>query len=158
MPTRTVTRRLEFDAAHRVLHHESKCKHLHGHRYQVLITISAPGLDDLGRVIDFGVVKSIVGKWIDQNWDHNIILHKDDPLAKAYEWEEFGEDRPRARWQNWIRSVFADKTPFIMESNPTAENLASELFRRINPQFPSHITIKCIRIYETPNCYADFEP
>ncbi len=47
------TRRIEFDAAHRVMRHEGKCKHLHGHRYALEATFSASGLDALGRVIDF---------------------------------------------------------------------------------------------------------
>lgn len=50
----TVTRVLEFDAGHRVVNHESKCATLHGHRYKVEIVAAAPGLDSLGRVIDFG--------------------------------------------------------------------------------------------------------
>jgi 6-pyruvoyltetrahydropterin/6-carboxytetrahydropterin synthase len=51
------TRRIEFDAAHRVMEHESKCKHLHGHRYALEATFVAPDLDTLGRVVEFGVIK-----------------------------------------------------------------------------------------------------
>ena len=57
-----ITRRLEFDAGHRVLGHEGKCKNLHGHRYSAEITVTAPDLDGLGRVIDFGVIKEKVWK------------------------------------------------------------------------------------------------
>src|SRR5271169_6402363 len=35
-----ITRRLEFDAGHRIPHHASLCKHLHGHRYAMEITLS----------------------------------------------------------------------------------------------------------------------
>ena len=52
----TCTRRLEWDAMHRIPRHESKCAAFHGHRYAAEITCSAPELDDLGRVVDFGVV------------------------------------------------------------------------------------------------------
>ena len=35
-----ITRRLEFDAGHRIPHHASQCRHLHGHRYAIEITLS----------------------------------------------------------------------------------------------------------------------
>ena len=60
------TRRLEFDAAHRVLRHESKCATLHGHRYRVDIEVSAPKPDSAGRAVDFSVLKTIIGGWIDR--------------------------------------------------------------------------------------------
>ena len=40
--TTTCTRRIEFDAAHRVMEHESKCRHLHGHRYAIEATFAQP--------------------------------------------------------------------------------------------------------------------
>ena len=76
--TVTCTRRLEWDAMHRIPRHESKCAAFHGHRYAAELTCLAP-LDDRGRVIDFGVVKERVGGWIDENWDHTAILQRDDP-------------------------------------------------------------------------------
>ena len=76
----TCTRRLEWDAMHRIPLHESKCRAFHGHRYAAEITCLAP-LDSLGRVVDFGVVKQLVGGWIDQHWDHTAILMEGDPEA-----------------------------------------------------------------------------
>ena len=35
----TITRRLEFDAGHRIPHHANQCRHLHGHRYALEITV-----------------------------------------------------------------------------------------------------------------------
>ena len=68
------TRKLEFDSAHRVMEHESKCKMLHGHRYVVEASFAAKELDEIGRIIDFGLIREILGKWIDDNLDHNAIL------------------------------------------------------------------------------------
>ena len=34
----------------------------------------------LGSHIDFGEVKRLVGKWIDDTLDHTMLLHRDDPL------------------------------------------------------------------------------
>ena len=72
------TRRIEFDTAHRVCNHESKCKYLHGHRYALEASFASPKLDTLGRVIDFGTIRDILGGWINENWDHNTVLHEKD--------------------------------------------------------------------------------
>jgi len=135
----TCTRRLEFDAAHRIKHHESKCKMLHGHRYIVEAVFGAKNLDLNGRIIDFGEVKKILGSWIDENWDHNTILCEDDKIL--------GDSISSQTNQK----IFYLKTP------PTAENMALFLFTEICPKLFLKKDIKCveIKIYETPNCYAN---
>ena len=70
----TCTRRFQFCAGHRVHRHESKCRNLHGHNYVLFVTVTAPELDSLGRVIDFSIIKGLVGDWIDSKWDHGFIL------------------------------------------------------------------------------------
>src|SRR5262249_24520110 len=46
-------RRITFCTGHRVLRHEGKCAHLHGHNYTAIVHAAAPDLDGLGRVVDF---------------------------------------------------------------------------------------------------------
>ncbi len=135
---RTCTRRLEFDAAHRVMEHESKCRNLHGHRYVAEVTCGAKGLDKLGRVIDFGAVKAVLGTWIDERWDHGMIVHRND--------HEIIQLCKQAGWR-----------VYEMRANPTAENLAEELFRLGTEMlWPLGIAIERVRVYETPNCWADY--
>lgn len=141
-----ITRRIEFDAGHRVYKHESKCAHIHGHRYVAEVTVEADDLDPLGRVVDFSVLKQVIGDWINHFWDHNLLLNPNDPLV------------------NWLSSAIDrlnnGKQPYLLpEGNPTAENMAKHLFgvvlqfctSRSWPFYPVHI-----RMYETPNCWADF--
>lgn len=68
------TRRIAFDAAHRVVGHNFKCKYLHGHRYTLEITAKTAELNEMGMVVDFGELKQIMKTWIDKNFDHNTIL------------------------------------------------------------------------------------
>jgi 6-pyruvoyltetrahydropterin/6-carboxytetrahydropterin synthase len=134
------TRRLEFDAAHRVMQHESKCRHLHGHRYVIEATFQARvGLDALGRVIDFGVIKDVLGTWIDTHWDHTTILHE--------------ADRPLGE----VIAQHTAQTIYYIPMNPTAEHMAAYLLERICPMLFAHTDVECthIRLHETPNCYAD---
>ncbi len=137
----TCTRRLEFDSAHRVMGHEGKCKNLHGHRYVVEATFAAKSLDTLGRVVDFGVIKDVLGGWLDSNWDHTTILFdQDKPLGKSI-------------------ADHTGQTIFYLPTNPTAENMAEYLMHTVCAELFAGQPIECVRIRlnETPNCYAEVE-
>lgn len=143
----TCTKRLEFDAAHRVLGHTGKCRHIHGHRYAVEITVKLRDgiLDGLGMVVDFGVIKERVGKWIDDNLDHNIILHKDDPLLVSDV-----EDRG-------VSNIFGGRRPHVLTCNPTAENLAALIHAKAIELLSGErgVEVVKVRVYETPTAWAD---
>jgi len=135
-----ITRRFEFDSAHRLLNHESKCRFIHGHRYVAEVTVEAPELDSLGRVIDFGELKQLVGEWIDENWDHNILLNSDDPLLAL----------------NRL-TFFEGREPFVFsKTNPTVEVMVKHLFLTVAGILISPLKVIAIRLYETPNCWADY--
>lgn len=132
----TVTRRLEWDAMHRIPLHESKCRAFHGHRYVAEITCVAPQLDELGRVVDFGVIKSLVGTWIDDHWDHTAILMSGDPEATPIAEANERLGRP----------------VYWMKAHPTAENIVSELAGVAQRLLdPTGVTVVRIRLWETPN-------
>lgn len=136
------TRRIEFDTAHRVIGHQNKCKYLHGHRFVLEITASSrKGLDELGMVADFGLLKKIMKDWIDKNFDHNVILHCDD--------RELGE----------YISQYTGQSVFYLQNNPTAENIALHLGEDVIPMlFAGHdFAIVQIKLYESPNCYVEIK-
>ena len=130
------TRVIEFDAAHRVMRHESKCRNLHGHRYKIELTVEGE-LDTLGRVVDFGVMKEVFGGWVDQHLDHGCVLFDvDESIVEL------------CRTNGWRF--------FVMDSNPTAENMAELLFKKAEELLPK-LTVVRLRLYETPNCWADWQ-
>jgi 6-pyruvoyltetrahydropterin/6-carboxytetrahydropterin synthase len=135
----TCTRRVQFCTGHRVFGHEGKCRHLHGHNYVVMLTASADALDNLGRVIDFSVLKARLGGWIDQHWDHGCVIWDGDTEAQA--------------------AVLACQPAklFLLPSNPTAENMADYLLRVVGPEVlaDTGIGLTAVRLWETENCYAD---
>jgi 6-pyruvoyltetrahydropterin/6-carboxytetrahydropterin synthase len=142
-------KRFEFDAGHRVLGHKGQCRHLHGHRYAVEVTVSSPDLDGLGMVADFGFIKARVGGWIDAYLDHNMILHRYDPLAKLF----LAADPDEASRPD---SLFAGKRPYLMNDNPTAENIAREIYRIAVGMLPDPLAVESVRVYETPTCWAEY--
>lgn len=139
----SVTRKLKFDAGHRVMRHESKCSHLHGHEYRVEVTCTADQLDSVGRVVDFSVIKEKLGTWIDENWDHGTLVNElDTPLI---EWLEANEQK---------HYVFTD---YGRGCEPTAENIAHELFKKAHELFDGTPVIPVrVRVWETTNCAADY--
>lgn len=148
----TATRRFQFCCGHRVFEHGSKCRHMHGHNYVAFVTCEAQGLDKLGMVIDFSVIKEKIGGWIDQNWDHGFVyFHKDisvrDSLL-AFEVSENPRNGPEEA------GYFTQKI-FALDSNPTAENMAAWLLKVGNNLLnPDGVRVVEVVLYETENCYA----
>jgi len=133
----TITRKIEFCAGHRVVGHEGKCRNVHGHNYILYVTVSCDYLDDVGRVIDFSEVKDKVKGWIDANWDHGmILLYSDDELA--------------THLQKSGHKVY------LMDSNPTAENMCYHLMQDILPPLfeGSPVEVTKVTLWETSNCFA----
>lgn len=137
----TVTRFIEIDCGHRLMKHESKCRNVHGHRYRFEVTCSAESLDEVGRVIDFSAIKEIVGTWLDDNWDHGMVVQFGDPMA------EYLRALPSK-----VYELGTAEAPLP----PTAENMSAFLLTVAQDLLtPRSIRVVKIRCYETPNCYAD---
>lgn len=137
----TATRYHDFCAGHRVLGHENKCRHLHGHNYRVHFTIQAvEGLDNIGRVLDFSVIKELLCEWLEENWDHKTLIYEHDPFA--YELSKFTPD-----------------SIVIVPFNPTAENMAKHLCEVVAVDQLANtgcVLVKC-EIEETRKCKASYE-
>jgi 6-pyruvoyltetrahydropterin/6-carboxytetrahydropterin synthase len=139
----TCTRRLEWAAMHRIPQHESKCRAFHGHHYVAEVTCRAESLDHAGRIIDFSVIKELVGGWIDAHWDHTAILMKGDP-------------DPSARAIAESNATYG-RPVYWLESPPTAENLALELAKVAKQLLePRGVKVVHIKLWETPNSAADW--
>lgn len=139
MTTLTRTRHVHFSAGHRVMNHESKCATAHGHNYYVLIEAEAAALDDIGRIIDFSVLKERIGGWIDEQWDHNFLVwERDTEVLDA------------------LRALPRKKGPFVCPFNPTAEEMARYLLEEVGPSQleETGVRIASITVYETDNCSA----
>ncbi len=135
------TRRIQFCAGHRVYKHESKCSNPHGHNYVALFHAAAPKLDDVGRVIDFSVLKEKIGGWIDKHWDHTFLVNEQDLGLRNL--LDHVEDR--------------NKPIFVCEFNPTAENMAEYLLKTVCPKVlkGTMVTVVKVELWETENCKAE---
>ena len=123
-------------AGHRVVGHEGKCRNLHGHNYRFTFKCEAPALDNLGRVIDFSVIKSTLCEWLEREWDHKMLLWQDDP------------------WRYALKGL--DQTVVVVPFNPTAENLGLYLLNEVGPNMLAEtgVTLVEVRVQETRKCSA----
>jgi len=137
----TCTRRIQFCAGHRVAGHENKCRNLHGHNYVAYITARAHKLDEIGRVVDFSVLKQLVGGWIDRYWDHGFIVGEDDREARSV-----------------VEAMDGQKV-YVLPQNPTAEWMADYLLYDVCEEVLADSGVRATKVvlWETENCYATAE-
>lgn len=141
-----ITRRLEFDAGHRIPNHASQCRHLHGHRYALEITlageiVATEGAAEQGMVMDFSDVKAIAHTALVDHWDHAFLVYRGDHAVVEF-----------------LASLPGHKT-VVLPVVPTAENLAAEAFRILDAayrdSYGNQLRLERVRLYETPNNWAD---
>jgi 6-pyruvoyltetrahydropterin/6-carboxytetrahydropterin synthase len=138
----TADRYHDISAGHRVAGHENKCAMMHGHNYRITFTVAGKQ-DVIGRVLDFGVIKSKLCQWLEDNWDHKFLVWEKDfqfknavGLGKTNQWK--AED------------LGVVTVPF----NPTAENMASFLLKTVGPAQlkGTGVTLVGVRVEETRKC------
>jgi 6-pyruvoyltetrahydropterin/6-carboxytetrahydropterin synthase len=135
------SRKIHFCYGHRVMEHENKCANLHGHNGVIWVYAKRKnGLDSIGRIVDFSVLKEKIGGWIDQNWDHTMILFKEDHCTIEL-----------------LNKVHKSKPIYLLDENPTAENMAIYLMNKICPNILIGTDIEIIKIefWETENCKVE---
>ncbi|MCA9184902.1 MAG: 6-carboxytetrahydropterin synthase [Planctomycetales bacterium] len=105
-----VAREIHFCYGHRILSDPTgRCQHLHGHTARALVVLESPSLDDRGMVLDFSDIRQHVAGWVDQHFDHCMILQQNDPLVTELQ--------------------AAGEPLFLTEAPPTARELARIIFQ-----------------------------
>jgi len=85
--------------------------------------------------MDFSRIKQVVSAWIDENLDHKMLLHENDPVLRFL--QQQGEP------------------VYVMKVNPTAENIARLIYDFTAAQgFP----VVEVRLWETEHCFATYAP
>jgi 6-pyruvoyltetrahydropterin/6-carboxytetrahydropterin synthase len=132
-PMFSVTQELHFCYGHRLLDHPGKCGRLHGHNGILRITLRAGALDGRGMVADFDEIASAMRRFLDDRFDHRMLLHENDPAAAA------------------LRSA---GEPFVaLQCSPTAENLARLAYEHARAnRFP----VACVELVEQQGSTARY--
>lgn len=119
---------------------------MHGHRYALEITLAGElvaeaGAPDRGMVMDFAAVKELAIEHVAALWDHAFLVYDGDSAVRAF------------------LETLPDHKTVVIDRIPTVENLAMIAFEILQPvyaaQYRNQIVLSRLRLYETPNCWAE---
>lgn len=139
-----VTKEFSFEMAHVLEGYDGPCSEIHGHSYRLFVTVAGTpsrNADDpkCGMVIDFGVLKGIVGRNIVDVYDHSLLIRRTPDNGKLIE---------------TLSERFAKMQ--ALDFQPTCENLASLFAAIIAPLLPEGTQLFSLRLHETATSYAEW--
>ena len=128
--------------AHALKGYDGLCRNIHGHSYELLVTITGIPIADrtsskLGMVMDFGDLKRIVRKSIIDEFDHALVLSRESANDFKPDVEMFG------------RTILVDY-------QPTSENMLIDFVARLKNQLPVNVKLHHLLLRETVTSYAEW--
>ncbi|MAZ93688.1 MAG: 6-carboxytetrahydropterin synthase [Bacteroidales bacterium] len=138
-----ITKEFKFEMAHALKGYDGPCKNIHGHSYELSVTISGKPINDennpkLGMVMDFGELKQIIKREVVDLFDHALVLNNsmDTDLLKSLS-------------KNFEKVILTDY-------QPTSEMMIIDFASRISSELPSHVTLKYLLLRETVTSFAEW--
>ncbi len=138
-----LTKEFSFESAHALDGYDGPCREIHGHSYRLFVTVkghpsTTAGDPKRGMVLDFGVLKRIVGEEIVSRFDHALVLCSSEAASLR---ETLG-----ARFGNVVEVGY----------QPTCENMLDDFAGRIAPRLPQGVELFSMRLHETATSYAEW--
>ncbi len=138
-----ITKEFKIEMAHALKGYDGLCKNIHGHSYELNVTVSGyPITGDnnpkLGMVMDFGDLKKIVNEEIVNQFDHALVLSEKMPGSLL----------------NELKNQF--ERIIITTYNPTSEMILIDFATRLKSQLPENIVLKYMLLRETVTSYAEW--
>jgi len=138
-----ITKEFRFEAAHALKGYDGPCRTIHGHSYELSVTITGEPVSAIespkkGMVMDFSELKKIIKKSVIEPFDHALILSNDYPD------------------NDFKRSGEAFSNVIFVEYQPTSENLLIDFAARIKPLLPVTLTLYSLKLRETATSYAEW--
>jgi 6-pyruvoyltetrahydropterin/6-carboxytetrahydropterin synthase len=142
-PIIRITKEFKFEMAHALKGYDGPCRNIHGHSYELLVTISGYPITDtkspkLGMVMDFGNLKKIVRTAIIDIYDHALVLNSSMPKNLI---EKLSEN--------------FDKV-ILLDYQPTSEMMVADFANIIMKQLPPKVNLKYLQLRETVTSYAEW--
>lgn len=143
MPIIRLTKEFRFEMAHALAGYEGPCRHIHGHSYELMVTISGKPEEDplspiFGMVIDFKKLKALVEAQIINQFDHALVLHKDTAPEQM---DQLGEFVGRL---------------ILVDYPPTSENMLIDFSGRLVKVLPKNIRLVSLKLKETKSSCAEW--
>lgn len=133
----SITKIVRFEAAHVISSYRGPCGNIHGHSYELHITINGTMSHKTTMLMDFSELKKLINKAVIKDFDHALLLKRNAVNLAA--------SKNVATKLCWL------------EEEPTAEFLVVYIAGQLRPLLPEQVLLKRVRLYETDSCYADWE-
>ncbi len=138
-----VTKRFHFEMAHILYGYDGLCRNIHGHSYNLEVTLLGeilcrPGDPKDGMVLDFGDLKSVVKAKIVDRFDHALMVSR---LIPKRQLELLKQTTERI---------------IIVDFQPTSENIVSHIAKILQQHLPPGVSLFSIRLYETVTSFAEW--
>lgn len=139
-----VTKKFNFDMAHALHGHDGPCRNIHGHSYQLFVTLRGAALQKEnhpkdGMIIDFSDLKSKIENAVVKEFDHALVLSQ---LSYSENVEIMKKQYGKI---------------ILVPFQPSCENLILEFKNRIKAAFEgSSFEIYSLRLDETATSYAEW--
>lgn len=139
-----VTKEFSFEMAHVLEGYDGPCREIHGHSYRLFVTVAGIPCADIadpkyGMVIDFSVLKRIVGGRIADVYDHSLMIRRTDSNGELMK----------------ILGGRYEKLKAV-DFQPTCENLIAIFADIIASELPSGVELFSLRLHETATSYAEW--
>lgn len=136
-----VTKQFHFEMAHALLDYDGPCKNIHGHSYQLNVTVKGmvktnTSDSDEGMVVDFGIIKKIVKELVVDVFDHALVLN----------------ERAKIDVNNFEFMNKLIRVPY----QPTCENMLVHFAKTIQQNLPNHIKLHSLFLRETNTSFAEW--
>ncbi|HQH15456.1 MAG TPA: 6-carboxytetrahydropterin synthase [Bacteroidales bacterium] len=138
-----ITKAYKFDMAHTLPGHDGLCKNIHGHSYELLVTLIGEPINDQnspknGMVIDFKDLKKIIKDLIVDQFDHSLVLRDDTPEALLTQMQ------------------IAYSRIILVNYQPTSENMIIDFANRIKNRLPDNVKLHHLKLWETVTSYTEW--
>jgi 6-pyruvoyltetrahydropterin/6-carboxytetrahydropterin synthase len=138
-----ITKAYKFDMAHALPGHDGLCSNIHGHSYELLVTLIGEPINDPsspknGMVIDFKDLKRIIKQLIVDELDHSLVLRNDTPAPLL--------EQMRANYNRLV----------LVDYQPTSENMIIDFARRIKKELPEGVELHHLKLWETVTSYTEW--
>jgi 6-pyruvoyltetrahydropterin/6-carboxytetrahydropterin synthase len=138
-----ITKEFKFETAHSLPGYDGLCKNIHGHSYELLVTVAGYPMEEKnhpkrGMVMDFGDLKKIVRKLIVEPFDHALVLRSDVPESLINELKK-----------NYEKVI-------LLDYQPTSEMMLNDFAQRIKSNLPQNVELKYLMLRETVTSYAEW--
>ena len=144
MPKIRITKKFRFEAAHALYGYDGKCKNIHGHNYNLFVTVIGVPVSDnsnvkCGMVMDFGDLKKIVNSEIIEKFDHSVIFNNNSPHKEL------------------AKNLANDGHKVVMANyQPTIEEMVIDFANKISSKLPDYVSLTSLKLEETETSYSQW--